>query len=216
MHEVRSMEVIVVGTAPALALVPREEKVQRRRDELADAALITLGELGFARTTLRDIAENSALSHGVVHYYFHDKLELLGYCVRRYKQQCATRYDALVTTAATADELRDGFAAALRKTLVEDTAMHRLWYDMRAQSMFEPALREDVTAIDHLLEEMIWSVISRYAELLGVDAPKHRRLAYVTLDGLFDSALIGYHAGDTRAPAQLQQQAAVLLDQLVN
>lgn len=29
--------------------------------------------------------------------------------------------------------------------------MHSLWYDLRSQSMFEPALREAVTLIDRTL-----------------------------------------------------------------
>lgn len=202
-------------TAPALAKLPREEKVQRRRDELADAALITLGELGFAHTTLRDIAERSPLSHGVVHYYFGDKLELLSYCVRRYKEQCARRYDELVALATAADELRDGFAAAMRRTLEEDTAMHRLWYDMRAQSMFEPALRDDVRAIDDLLEQMIWAIVCRYAQLAGAPVSTAPLLAYAAFDGLFDSCLVRFHTGDAAAGPELQEQTARLLEQLV-
>ncbi len=45
--------------------------------------------------------------------------------------------------------------------------MHRLWYDLRTQSMFEERLREAVTMIDRTLEDMIWRVVSRYAELAG-------------------------------------------------
>ena len=46
------------------------DKFDERRDELAESALKTLGELGYARTSLREIAQNSEFSHGVVHYYF--------------------------------------------------------------------------------------------------------------------------------------------------
>ena len=46
----------------------------------AQSALLTLGQFGYARTSLRDIAANSEFSHGVVHYYFADKTELITYC----------------------------------------------------------------------------------------------------------------------------------------
>ena len=49
--------------------------------------------------------------------------------------------------------------------------MHRLWYDLRNQSMFEPSLREVVLEIDGQLEAMIWRVITRYADLAGA-APR--------------------------------------------
>ena len=57
-----------------------------RRDQLAESALATLGELGYAKTSLREIAQHSAFSHGVVHYYFSNKEELITYCVRYYKR----------------------------------------------------------------------------------------------------------------------------------
>ena len=77
------------------------DKYDERRDQLAESALQTLGELGYARTSLREIANNSEFSHGVVHYYFPDKLELIVYCVRYYKAQCVTRYDGVVADSTT-------------------------------------------------------------------------------------------------------------------
>ncbi len=66
------------------------DKFAERRDQLAAAALQTLAELGYANTSLRDIAQNSDFSHGVLHYYFADKFELITYCVRQYKAECVT------------------------------------------------------------------------------------------------------------------------------
>src|SRR3982751_6584872 len=107
------------------------DKFEDRRRELATAALQTLGELGYARTSLREIAVNSPYSHGVVHYYFADKVDLITYCVRQYKAECVTRYDDIVERASTADGLATDFADALVQTLAEDAPMHRLWYDLR-------------------------------------------------------------------------------------
>ena len=143
------------------------DKFDERRDQLAESALQTLGELGYARASLREIANNSPFSHGVVHYYFKDKLELVIYSVRYYKARCVTRYDSVVADSTTADGLLDAFAAKLAETIREEAPMHRLWYDLRTQSMFEEQLREAVTLIDKTLEEMIWRVVTRYAELAG-------------------------------------------------
>ena len=62
------------------------DKHDERRKALAASALRTLGELGYARSSLREIAQNSEFSHGVVHYYFDDKLDLIVYGVRQYKE----------------------------------------------------------------------------------------------------------------------------------
>jgi TetR/AcrR family transcriptional regulator, transcriptional repressor of bet genes len=168
------------------------DKHDARRRALADSALRTLGELGYAKSSLREIANNSEFTHGVVHYYFADKFELIVYCVKQYKATCVMRYDGVVAESMNADELVDAFAAKLRETIVEEAPMHRLWYDLRSQSMFEESLREAVQQIDKTLEEMIWRVVNRYAELVGTEVAVSSHLAYAVLDGLFQPALLGY------------------------
>jgi AcrR family transcriptional regulator len=168
------------------------DKFDLRRTELAESALLTLGELGYARASLREIAGNSPFSHGVVHYYFQDKLELVIYSVRYYKARCVTRYDAVVQDSASAGELVEAFAAKLAQTIREEAPMHRLWYDLRTQSMFEEALRDPITEIDAALEAMIWRVIDRYATLADSRPSVTPAAAYGMLDGLFQQALLAY------------------------
>ena len=193
----------------------RVDKFEARRGELADATLETLGELGFARTSLREIAQKTAFSHGVLHYYFRDKIELITYCVRRYKEHCVTRYDEIVTQSATADELAGLFAEALVGTMLEDTAMHRLWYDMRSQAMFEVALQPTVVDLDRQLEEMIWRVVSRHAELCDTVPAVPSVTAYSLFDGLFENSLIRHLAGDTGAAERLRTESAWLISTLM-
>jgi AcrR family transcriptional regulator len=183
--------------APRRGAARPVDKYDERRDQLAESALKTLGELGYARTTLREIANNSTFSHGVVHYYFQDKLELVIYSVRHYKARCVARYDSVVTDSATADDLLDAFAAKLAQTIRDEAPLHRLWYDLRTQSMFEEPLRDAVTMIDKTLEEMIWRVVTRYSELDGRPASIESTVAYGVLDGLFQQALLGYVGGRT-------------------
>jgi AcrR family transcriptional regulator len=191
------------------------DKIERRRVALAESALKTLGELGYARTSLREIANNSEFTHGVVHYYFRDKIDLISYCVRYYKTKCARRYDEVVETATSGEELVTGFLAKMTQTLVDETPMHKLWYDLRAQSMFEEQLRPDVEAIDKLLEEMIWRILGRYADLTAttptVDAPT----AYALIDGLFEQAVVGYAANPDKTPDLLTDRLLQVLPKLV-
>ena len=196
-------------TAAAEAL--RDEKFNARRIELAEAALETLGELGFARTSLREIAQNSAFTHGVFHYYFSDKLDLICCCVRHYKARCVTRYDEVVTSAQSRAELTEGFLAKLAATLENEAPMHRLWYDLRSQAMFEPAFRKDVLEIDKSLEAMIWRIASRYAELGGTRPASSPAALYALFDGLFQSALLRHLANDEKAMPDLLDEVRRLL-----
>jgi AcrR family transcriptional regulator len=187
------------------------DKFEMRRDELADAALATLGELGYARTSLREISQNTSFSHGVLHYYFRDKNELITYCVRRYKEHCVTRYDEIVEQSSTARELSERMADALVSTMVEDLSMHRLWYDLRAQAMFETALAPTVSDLDAQLEAMIWRVVVRHAELAGTEPALDRTTTYALFDGIFENALMRHLAGDPLAASRLRHGAIELM-----
>ena len=85
------------GGAPDRIERARVDKFGARRIELAEAALETLAELGYARTSLREIAQKSEFTHGVLHYYFTDKVDLICCCVRHYKAKCVTRYDQVTS-----------------------------------------------------------------------------------------------------------------------
>lgn len=188
---------------------------EKRREALAESALHTLGELGYARTSLRDIAERSEFTHGVVHYYFRDKTDLITYCVRAYKARCVHRYDGVVDGAESADHLLTSFADKLCETITLEASMHRLWYDLRTQSMFDEDLRADVLAIDATLEAMIWRVLTRFAALsgrpLGIPSPT----AYAMLDGVFERALLRFLAGDRDALPTLRATVIATLPRVL-
>jgi len=205
----------MVGAVTNTVTAIRDKHDERRR-ALADSALRTLGELGYARASLREIAQNSDFSHGVVHYYFDDKLDLIVYCVRHYKETCVRRYDGVVAESMTADELADAFANKLVETVVAEAPMHRLWYDLRSQSMFETSLREAVLLIDKTLQDMVWRVVARYAELAGREAVVSPATAYALLDGLFQQALLGYLVGRKKSLDDLAAQVRGLMPKLVS
>ncbi|MEU2030820.1 TetR/AcrR family transcriptional regulator [Nocardia amamiensis] len=188
------------------------DKFAERRAQLAAAALHTLAELGYARTSLREIAQKSEFTHGVLHYYFNDKVELITHAVRQYEAVCVTRYDDIVATATTADGLRSDFGTAMATTLDTDAALHRLWYDLRNQSLFEESFRDDVIEIDGRREQMIHNVVRRYAELSGKPLLVPSKTAYALFDGLFQQALLHKLSGRADAVEILRADAAHLLD----
>ena len=155
------------GVAKSRERVRHVDKFEKRRGELADATLVTLGELGYARTSLREIAQKTEFTHGLLHYYFRDKVELITFGVRRYKEKCVRRYDDAIAPATSPEELAEAFADAMVATLVDEAPMHRLWYDLRTQSMFEEALRDTVIDLDSKLESMIWRVVIAHTEKVG-------------------------------------------------
>ena len=190
---------------------PPVDKFNARRLELAEAALATLAELGYARTSLREIAQKSEFSHGVLHYYFSDKFDLICCSVRHYKAKCVTRYDQITATARSRDELLTGFLDKLADTIRTEAHMHRLWYDLRAQALFEDAFRDDVMAIDKSLEDMVWRIVSRYAELGGKTPLVSSEVLYALFDGLFQKYLLRHWSDDAQSIPDLRAELTRLL-----
>ena len=190
------------------------DKFSQRRAELGEAALQTLASLGYARTSLREIAQNSEFSHGVLHYYFKDKLDLILCSVRQYKARCVQRYDQVTAESTSFDELMDGFLAALGETVRSEASLHRLWYDLRAQALFEEAFRADVAAIDKSLENMVWRIMSRFSELAEAPLALSPSVLYALFDGLFQQYLLRHLSGDEDAVEALRADARTAIDTL--
>ncbi|BCH21177.1 TetR family transcriptional regulator [Mesorhizobium sp. L-8-3] len=211
------MERQTIGTAPRATKPTGRgrrlpvDKFSARRLELAEAALETLAELGYARTSLREIAQKSEFTHGVLHYYFTDKVDLICCSVRHYKAKCVTRYDRVTAEAQSRAELIEGFLEKLGETIREEAHMHRLWYDLRSQAMFEDAFRQDVTEIDKSLEDMVWRVASRFAELGGREPAVTPAALYAVFDGLFQKYLLKHLSGDSEAIPELLSEVRRLL-----
>lgn len=197
----------------------RADKVAAKRDELARAARKTLSELGYAGTSLREIAANSEYSHGVLHYYFSDKLDLIAHCVQLYKAECVASYDDILDDVSDGDDaaeaLRRRFADRLAETMEHDLPTHKLWYDLRMQAVFERTLVEDVSAIDDELKAMIWRVVGRYAELAGGEPIMDAAGVYAALDGPFERAVRRRSDGEQDAAEDLAEQLHTLLGVLV-
>ena len=173
--------------------------VQGRRADLADATLAVLGERGYAAATLKEIADRSEFSDGALRYYFHNRSDLISYSVRHYKAECVNRYDVIVDTAVSAEELLQRVVASMAATLVDDAPMHRLWYDLRSSAMFEPGVRDAAQEIDGWLQAMIWRIVTRGAELAGLVPAYEARTTYAIVDGVFEAALVALTFGSEEA-----------------
>ena len=89
--------------------------------------------------------------------------------------------------------------------------MHRLWYDLRVESMFDERLRETVLRIDEALKAMIWRIVTRYSELVDREVGMDAASAYGVLDGLFQAALLGHVTGNSDALPTLVDQVHALM-----
>ena len=191
------------------------DKYDERRNQLAESALRTLGELGYARTSLREIASNSEFSHGVVHYYFDDKFELIVYCVRYYKARCVTRYDAVVADG------RQPRRSGRRRSRpswsrppgrgADAPALVRPAHPEHVRG--QPARRGHDDRQDAGGDDLAGRL--RYAELAGRRPARTPQAAYGLLDGVFQQALFGHLTGRAGALDELVTAVRELMPYLL-
>lgn len=161
----------------------REEAKQRKREgkktEIANSAISALKVFGYAQTTLRDIADQSDMSLGMMHYYFDSKEELLIYCVRLYKEEFVANLQAAVAGASPQEGPAEAFVSALIQTIEQDSEIHRLWYDIRSQSMFDPSFKPVVSDLEASMAGLMKDFCT------DPDDADEVHLLYAQIDGVF-------------------------------
>lgn len=161
-----------------------EARREEKRRQIAKSALQALMAYGCAGTTMRDIAEQSQLSLGMLHYYFEDRRDLVIYCLGLYRVGFMARFERLVEAAETRDDLISSLASGLSDAVMSETLVNRFWYDIRSQSLFDPAILPVVADFEAALIDLG----RRLADRIGFP-PDEIELRFAMLEGVFR-----YHA----------------------
>lgn len=203
-----------MNSSAPVKLQNRARRNARKREEkkalIAESAMRALEELGYANTSLRDIAAKSDMSLGMLHYYFEDKMQLIIYCVSAYKSAFTAKVRDALRGVSGRDAVLTVFSRALAAAIVEDAASHRLWYDIRSQAMFDPLFRPVVAEIEATLIEVV--------RVAGVAAgrPEERvgALDYALIDGAFRYLMQSQLVEGPRDPDRLTTDLRSVLEKL--
>ena len=175
----------------------------RRKAELADAAIGALKQLGYAQTGLRDIAAESGVALGTLHYHFADKAALMDYCVRRYKAGFLAGMQDILSADLPEERLLDSQTGRLARAIRQDAQTHRLWYDIRNQAMFDRRFEAVVAEIEADLISALQHLLRR------LNLPTEMALpVYLQLDATFRYHLQRHLAGDSATVEAFTTQVA--------
>ena len=174
----------------------KARKREAKKREIAESAINALKIYGYARTTLRDIAAQTQMPLSSLHYYFEDKDGLLIFCVRRYKFKFIELIERAVSGIEDPSDFADAFCESLAQTVLDDAELHRLWYDIRNQAMFDETFAPVVEEIEALL-------INTLAPI--ADDLETRQRIFVRLDGAFRFALQQYLSGRDQSLSNLKK-----------
>ena len=180
------------------------DKFDERRNELAESALLTLGRARLrpdqpastSRATRRSATASCTTTSRTSSSWSL-------YSVTYYKMRCI---DPLRRGARGVDHRAGAprrVRAKLVETMIDEAPMHRLWYDLRVESMFDdqaprrPCCRIDAATPRHDLADRHPLLRARRPSRSAMDPAS----AYGVLDGLFEAALLGHVTGDSERAA---------------
>jgi AcrR family transcriptional regulator len=113
-----------------------------RRTQIIEAATRVLGERGYGRTSLKDIAAAAGVTPALIYHYFESKEDLLLSVMAEMQQVLHRRVDAAGATAA--DPL-EAIARRVDRAAAEFTAqpgINRMLLDLYGLGLTQPAIRE--------------------------------------------------------------------------
>lgn len=187
---------------PETARAPRTQ--QQRRDEtrraLLDAAVESLIEVGFARTTTLEVQRRAEVSRGALLHHFPSKAELLVAAVdhlaemrarelKHFANQLPNERDGRARTEAVLDLLWQCFSGTMFQVSME----------LRTAARTDPELRPVLVAGERALRDRIFA---QARMLFGKDVSEHpgiERALDLTLQLMIGAAMTGVlHKDDAR------------------
>jgi transcriptional repressor BetI len=118
-----------------------------RRRKLAEAALQTMKEEGFARTTVQRVSATAGLAPGLVHHYFATKADMIEAAIRLASTEISTELVRRLAMATTPRRRLDAVIAANLTPAVFNPEVTRAWLAFAAQAEAHPRHVRIVAAI---------------------------------------------------------------------
>ncbi len=183
----------------AAARAPRTQ--QQRRDEtrraLLDAAVESLIEVGFARTTTLEVQRRADVSRGALLHHFPSKAELLVAAVDHLAEMRARELKQLATQLPEGRARTDAVLDLLWQCFSGE--MFQVAMELRTAARTDPELRPVLVAAERSLRDRI---LAQAKTLFGKDVAEHagiERAFDLTLQFMIGAAMTGVlHKDETR------------------
>lgn len=158
----------------------KSKKREDKRRQLAESTAHALCTLGYANTSLRDIAEHSGNALGTLHYYFEDRVDLITFSVKMYKSAFLDELRTAAEASATLQEVIANLSAGLSNGVTFHAEEHKLWFDIRNQAMFDTAFETAIAEIEGEIIRVFSEIEKRF-----LHGRNDAALDYTAVDGLF-------------------------------
>ncbi|MCG7522045.1 TetR/AcrR family transcriptional regulator [Ruegeria sp. Ofav3-42] len=196
-----------MSTKTEIRAKTRSAKRDEVRRELAEYAITALAEIGYANLAMRDIALSSGVSLGKLQYYFEDKEDLLLFCIDIHVERFIAGLSGALEVELSPEAARAAYIEALTQSVIDNSRIHRLWYDIRNQALFDAILHDKVEGIEASYIEICEELAAKFG------MPRNSGLSlYLAMDSVYRYCIQRLAYGRKMEPDQIRHLAQSALE----
>jgi TetR/AcrR family transcriptional regulator len=151
--------------SPAATKTPARAAAE---EALLDAAERLLVDAGHAGITTRRLAEEAAVNHGLVHYYFGSNENLLARALERFTERLVERQRALY---ASDEPFAEKWRMAMRYLVSEDQTYQKIWLELQALAWNNPDLQVRLALVNEEWRAVLTEALADPHRALGIELP---------------------------------------------
>jgi AcrR family transcriptional regulator len=179
-----------------------------RREQIFRSAVRLVGERGFTHTTMRDLAEETGVSTGMVNHYFANKSQLLAETLRYVSENMQQRIEGAINAAPPG---RERLVALVRSALPTDDVTRNNWR-VWVQAFTEATRSEQMRAlIQERYDPWYELVADVLGGALGIDRREATPLAW-RFDALLNGMIVQSLTDNAQGPLDTGEIETALLE----
>jgi AcrR family transcriptional regulator len=151
--------------SPAATRTPARAAAE---EALLDAAERLLVDAGHAGITTRRLAEEAAVNHGLVHYYFGSNENLLARALERFTDRLVERQRALY---ASDEPFAEKWRTAMRYLVSEDQTYQKIWLELQALAWNNQDLQARLARVNDEWRAVLTEAFAEPHRELGIELP---------------------------------------------
>jgi TetR/AcrR family transcriptional regulator, transcriptional repressor of bet genes len=181
--------------AGSTAAVKRGRPSTGARERILEAAIEVLKSDGYAGLTIAKVAAVAGESKPLVVYHYGSKQGLVQAAGRAIAEMITDEVLAAVDGASTVEAVIRGVDTGVERVLDRDERVARLYFDLAAVSVVDPAIRETIAEVNEQWRVVLIQLLTDASD--GVPAGRARVLALMVIAGVQGMTLERIERGPT-------------------
>jgi AcrR family transcriptional regulator len=166
-------------------LVARKRLQEERKQQILEALDTCLQEKSFEKTSIKDIARVAGVNHGVLHYYFSSKEDILlnyiDYVIRDYQAQVQDLLASRDMSSHGKREFVEELFGFINQRITLNENLSRIFVEIWEIGLYNEAVREKLQEAYTRWIDELRAQLGRY-----IDNEEHARLVSISLVGFWE------------------------------